>query len=94
MRRSEPMVVGLVNVALLMFAAMTAQAATLTVKAGESIQAAVKRASPGDRIEVEPGLYKETVFIDKDRIELRGIVREGAWPVLDGEGQRNDGVLV
>lgn len=94
MRRSEQTFVGFLSLALLMLATAAAQAATLTVKAGESIQAAVKRAAPGDRIEVEPGLYKETVFIDKDRIELRGIVREGAWPVLDGESQRNDGVLV
>lgn len=74
--------------------AVPATAATLTVKAGESIQAAVKRAAPGDRIEVEPGLYKETVFIDKDRIELRGLVRGGLWPVLDGENRLNDGVLI
>ncbi len=75
---------------------MSAQtiAATHVVKAGESIQAAVKRAVPGDRIEVEPGLYKETVFIDKDRIELHGVVRGGLWPVLDGENRLNDGVLV
>lgn len=96
MRRSRPVFFGVWSFALASMAltAAVAQAATLTVKAGESIQAAVKRAAPGDRIEVEPGLYKETVFIDKDRIELRGIVREGAWPVLDGEGQRNDAVLV
>lgn len=74
--------------------ASQAISATLTVKAGESIQAAVKRALAGDRIEVEPGLYSETVFIDKDRIELRGIVRGGKWPVLDGENRLNDGVLV
>jgi parallel beta-helix repeat protein len=71
-----------------------ADAATLTVRDGESIQAAVSRAAPGDRIEVEPGLYRETVFIDKDRIELHGIVRGGQWPVLDGENALNDGVLV
>jgi parallel beta-helix repeat protein len=94
MSRSESLFVGLMSVALLTVATAAAQAATWTVKPGESIQAAVKRAAPGDRIEVEPGLYKETVYIDKDNIELRGIVREGKWPVLDGEGQRNDGVLV
>jgi parallel beta-helix repeat protein len=96
MPRSKPMFVGVVRLAFaaLALAAAAAPAATLTVKAGESIQAAVKRAAAGDRIEVEPGLYKETVFIDKDRIELRGVVRDGAWPVLDGESQLNDGVLV
>lgn len=79
---------------LALFLGMPASAATLTVKAGGSIQEAVKRAAPGDRIEVEPGLYRETVFIDKDGISLVGIVREGQWPVLDGESRLNDGVLV
>ena len=96
MARSKSMIVGVAQLACaaMALAAATAPAATLTVKAGESIQAAVKRAAPGDRIEVEPGLYKETVFIDKDGIELRGVVRDGAWPVLDGASQLNDGVLV
>lgn len=96
MRRSKPITAGALALAaawMTMTAAQTA-AATLTVRPGESIQAAVKRAVPGDRIEVEPGLYRETVFIDKDRIELRGIVRGGQWPVLDGESKLNDGVLV
>ncbi len=46
---------------------------TITVKAGESIQAAVDRARPGDTIEVMPGVYKEEVKIDLDNITLRGI---------------------
>jgi cytochrome c peroxidase len=46
---------------------------TLTVKAGESIQAAVDRARPGDTIEVLPGVYKEEVKIDIDNITLRGL---------------------
>ena len=70
-----------------------AQAATLTVNAGESIQAAVSRAQPGDTVLVMPGRYRETVFIDKDRVQLRGVIKEGAWPVLDGESVLNDGVL-
>jgi parallel beta-helix repeat protein len=46
---------------------------TITVKAGESIQAAVNRARPGDTIEVMPGVYREEVKIDVDNITLRGI---------------------
>jgi len=46
---------------------------TLTVKAGESIQAAVDRARPGDTIEVIAGVYKEEVKIDLDNITLRGV---------------------
>jgi len=72
---------------------------TLTVKAGESIQAAVDRARPGDTIEVMPGVYKEEVKIDLDNITLRGVTAEAIVPggvlrpVLDGEGKLSDGVL-
>ncbi len=46
---------------------------TITVKAGELIQAAVDRAKPGDIIEVMPGVYKEEVKVDLDNITLRGV---------------------
>ena len=39
-----------------------ADAATLTVNAGDSIQAVVNRAAAGDTILVMPGRYKETVL--------------------------------
>ena len=68
-------------------------AAEIVVEDGQSIQAAVTRAVPGDVIRVKPGTYKETVYIDKDNITLSGVVVEGEWPVLDGEKQRNDAVL-
>ena len=68
-------------------------AETLTVNPGESIQATVAKAKPGDTIRVMPGTYKETVFIDKDDIHLQGVVAEGKWPVLDGESKLNDGIL-
>ena len=44
----------------------------IIVKDGESIQDAVKAASPGAVIKVMPGTYKETVYIDKDNITLSG----------------------
>jgi parallel beta-helix repeat protein len=69
------------------------RAATITVKPGQSIQSAVAKASSGDTIEVMPGTYNETVYIDKDNIRLSGVVVDGKWPVLDGEGRRNDGIL-
>lgn len=71
-----------------------AVAETLQVRDGESIQEAVNKSQPGDTIEVYPGTYKETVFIDKDDIHLKGIIEAGEWPVLDGEGKLNDGVLL
>lgn len=66
---------------------------THDVKNGQSIQDAVRKASPGDIIRVFPGTYKETVYIDKDHITLQGVVVEGEWPTLDGEGILNDGFL-
>ncbi|HEY3136798.1 MAG TPA: parallel beta-helix domain-containing protein [Blastocatellia bacterium] len=72
---------------------------TITVKAGESIQAAVDRAQPGDTIEVMPGVYTEEVKIDVDNVTLRGIRVETpppggvSRPMLDGGGKLSDGVL-
>lgn len=71
----------------------TVTAAEIVVKPGEVIQDAVTAAKPGDTILVEPGTYKETVYIDKDNITLRGIIRAGKWPTLEGEKIRNDAVL-
>ena len=51
---------------------------TITVKAGESIQAAVDHARPGDIIEVMPGVYKEEVKVDLDNITLRGVTSKYA----------------
>lgn len=68
-------------------------AAELAVKDGQSIQEAVNAAAPGDVILIHPGTYKESVYIDKDNITLRGVVVEGEWPVLDGEHKRNDAIL-
>jgi parallel beta-helix repeat protein len=73
---------------------LSANAEILTVSESQSIQAAVNRAKPGDTIRVMPGLYKETVYIDKDNIRLSGVIQGDRWPVLDGENTRNDGVLV
>jgi len=61
------------------------QAATWEVREGESIQAAVKQAADGDTILVYPGVYSETVYVDKDDITLKGVVVEGEWPNLDGD---------
>jgi parallel beta-helix repeat protein len=42
------------------------------VHPGESIQAAIDKAEPGDTILVHPGTYKESVQIRKDDLTLRG----------------------
>ena len=73
--------------------AATAAAATIEVRDGESIQDAINEAEPGDTVLVYPGTYAESVYIDKDRITLRGVVEENEWPLLDGEKVLNDAVL-
>ncbi len=65
----------------------------IEVKKGESIQAAVKEAQPGDLIKVYPGTYSENVYIDKDDITLQGVVIKGEWPTLDGKKKINDAIL-
>lgn len=67
--------------------------ADIVVKSGESIQDAVKHAKEGFVIEVEPGIYKETVSVDKHNITLRGVVRGNERPVIEGENKLNDGIL-
>jgi parallel beta-helix repeat protein len=53
----------------------------------------VKAAAAGDTILVYPGTYRETVYVDKDDITLKGVVEEGEWPNLEGDKQLNDAIL-
>ncbi len=69
------------------------QGKVITVKEGDSIQNAVSNAQAGDTIQVFPGTYKETVYIDKDGISIIGVIENGNWPVLEGEKTRNDAIL-
>ena len=65
----------------------------ITVKSGNSIQEAVGEAKPGDLIRIYPGVYHESVYIDKDNISIQGVIENGQWPVLDGEKKLNDAIL-
>jgi cytochrome c peroxidase len=65
----------------------------ITVKPGESIQAAVDRLQPGGTIELMPGTYHEAVTIDLPGVTLRGIKEDNRLPVLDGEGKLSDAII-
>ena len=73
-------------------AAPSSAAAVFTVSPGESIQAALDRAQPGDRVEVKPGVYSESLVIDTANVMLVGLKENGARAVLDGQGKLNDAV--
>ena len=62
--------------------AATAGAATIHVHPGESIQAAVRGADPGDEIAVRAGVYRESVAIKTNHLSLRGA------------GDRNRGTVI
>jgi len=66
--------------------------ATFSVKPDQSIQAAVDRAQSGDRIEVFPGVYNQSVMVDKAGISLVGVHLNGERPIMDGENKRGDAV--
>lgn len=61
-----------VGIGLPVAMATPASAATIVVSPGESIQAAVDQADPGDVVLVEAGVYRENVNIYEDNITLRG----------------------
>jgi len=65
----------------------------VVVQDGESIQEAVQNAAPGTTIQVMPGTYHETVYIDKDGIRLVGVIDKGRRATLDGQGKLNDAIL-
>ncbi|MEJ6001544.1 nitrous oxide reductase family maturation protein NosD [Paucibacter soli] len=65
-----------------------AQAATLRVQPGESVQAAITRAAPGDVIEIARGHYAENLLVDKP-LTLRGMQR----PTISG-GMKGDTIRV
>ncbi len=69
-------------------ACTTADAATLHVKAGESIQAAIDRAAPGDTVDVERARYVENLRIGK-ALTLRGLDR----PTVSG-GHSGDTIRI
>jgi cytochrome c peroxidase len=68
--------------------------ATFHVRPGQSIQRAVDRAHPGDRIEIAPGVYEEAVIVEIENLTLAGIATGNARPMLDGRGRLGAGITV
>lgn len=82
-------------------AASPAEARTWVVHPGESIRAAVSKASSGDRVMVLPGTYREgapgdlnAVTISQDGIALVGRSRPGNPVVLENAGGQSYGIWV
>ena len=86
---------------------VTASARTIVVRPGQSIQAAVDRAHPGDRILVHAGTYHEAgrpcpidaastcaVVISKDDISVIGLEHGRRAVVLENAGGQDIGIAV
>lgn len=69
----------------------------IRVGPGQVIQHAIDLAEPGDVIEIEPGVYHETLTLDVSDLTLRGLEEDGPdgveRAVLDGRGELSDGVI-
>jgi parallel beta-helix repeat protein len=93
--------------ALVLAFALPAEAKTIRVHKGQSIQAAVDRAKPGDRILVSPGVYREegtpcpavsaqtcAVAIKKNGIKLIGVPSKRHPVVLRSRDGQDAGIEV
>src|SRR5262249_15225860 len=66
---------------------------TLVVNAGQSIQATIDKAAPGDIVQVMPGTYHETLLVQTPSLTLQGVVQGDLRPILDGQGKLANGIL-
>jgi parallel beta-helix repeat protein len=73
-RRSaaRPVLVGLAGACAAFALASGAGAKTIEVSEGQSIQAAVNQAAPGDTILVKAGVYKENVVVTTSNLTIQG----------------------
>src|SRR5690349_5591317 len=67
----------------------------ITVNAGESIQAAVDKALPGQTIFLKPGVYLESVLVDKANITIIGLDGgHGERVIIQNPGDEDNGITV
>src|SRR5438046_8312846 len=67
-------------------------AAHITVHPNESIQAAIDAAAPGTEIRIQPGVYAESVVVDKANIHLVGLRHGNQGVMLINPGSADDGI--
>ena len=84
----SPLALAAVATVLALWIALPAAAATVQVRSGQDLQAAITAAAPGDTVEVQRGFYRVNLRIDK-QLTLRGIDR----PTLSG-GQAGDTIRI
>ncbi len=98
--RVKTTVVALLLAAVAMALPAAAGARTIKVSEGDSIQAAIDAADPGDTIKIKPGTYAENVLVTKNDITIKGsgahrteIVPPGTpSPVCGAEGGAVNGI--
>lgn len=77
--------------AAFLLGAAAAQAKTLDVHRGESVEHAIKAAQNGDVIRIHPGTYRGPVVVDK-KLTLTGVGKQR--PVINARCKANDTILV
>lgn len=83
----------LLSLAVFILPLVDAGAADLIVEPNSLIQEAIKLAQPGDRVLVKPGVYHESIYIDKSNITLKSLQVDGQRAILDGRNVLNDGII-
>jgi hypothetical protein len=66
--------------------------ATFHVKPGQSIQAALDRARPGDHVELAAGVFAESVEVKMEGVTLTGSVEPERRAIMDGGGTMDVGI--